>query len=93
MRKVIWDLVNAIKEFIIRGLIVAVNGIRLKGWEGRYVLELFSILLQDINTIELRLMLKDLESAKKYSNISDDDGGIKIISPSKLMSLLPNQKK
>jgi hypothetical protein len=73
-------------------LIVGVNGIHLKGWEGNDVLELMSILLKDINTTELRLTLRDKEIAEKYSKISEEEGGIEIMSPSNISNNIDTQE-
>jgi hypothetical protein len=64
-------------------LIVAVNGIHLKGWDGREVFELMNILLKDKNTTELRIMLNDLVLTEKYSKTSDNEADVEIMSPSK----------
>jgi hypothetical protein len=74
-------------------LILGVNGIHLKGWEGNDVLELISILLKDINTTELRLTLKDLEILEKYSKIcEEEEEGIEIMSPSKINNNIDTQE-
>jgi hypothetical protein len=53
-------------------VIVGVNGIHLKGWDGQEVFELIGILLKDENTTELRLMLEDQVIAAKYRTPADD---------------------
>ena len=75
-------------------MILGVNGIHLKGWEGNDVLELISILLKDSNTTELRLTLKDLEIAERYSKIIEEEKeeAIEIMSPSKINNNVDTQE-
>ncbi len=52
---------------------VAVNGTHLKGWDGREVFELISILLKDEKFYRGKANVKDAVIMEQYSKTSDNE--------------------